>query len=491
MSTVNHVLVPFDFSDTARAALAHAYGLARAVAARVTLLHVIERGAPAAIHGAPHLTDAAGAEGYLVEAVRRLPPGTPVTRHVHAVREHDLPKSIADHAAELGCDLIVLCTHGRGRLRHRLFGSVAQRVAAQRNRPLPAFRMTIENEIPLARGMGSSATAIVAGITSYELLAEERLSEPDIFRYAYEFESHPDNLAAALYGGLVAAAMTAEGEVLTAKLSVADGIQPVVVIPAFELSTEKARAVLAQKQEANRRKQALVGRNVVSQEVAEEAQREADRDQPVVRPVGLEGPFEPGDAQDPERRDRRIDVEPRGERDAEREPEHDDEGLQDHREVHELADGEGEGKGDHDRQDREENRQGGRDQCPEDDDQHHHRHRQPDCLRLADTLLCGVGEVGMHGLGSGGVGSEPRGRGRGLRRLQDVRGGLHAAHVRCGRQIHHRVGGPAVGAHADRGGSGLARHAGARGDLPGRRPRSRLPRRAAGVRAGGAAHPGR
>jgi len=123
---------------------------------------------------------------------------------------------------------------------------VAQSVARQRNRTLPAFRMAIDNEIPLARGMGSSATAIIAGITCYELIAGDRLSEREIFAYAHEFESHPDNLAAALYGGLVVAAMSTEGDVFVSKLAVAEGVQPVVVIPAFELSTEKARAVLPQ-----------------------------------------------------------------------------------------------------------------------------------------------------------------------------------------------------------------------------------------------------
>ena len=123
---------------------------------------------------------------------------------------------------------------------------VAASVAKQRHRQLPAFRMTIDNEIPLARGMGSSAAAIIAGITCYELLTEDKLSEREIFRYAFEFEPHPDNLAAALRGGLVAAAVAADGEVLIAKLTVPEGIRPVVVIPAFELSTEKARAVLPQ-----------------------------------------------------------------------------------------------------------------------------------------------------------------------------------------------------------------------------------------------------
>jgi homoserine kinase len=121
---------------------------------------------------------------------------------------------------------------------------VANRVAVQRNRELSPFRMTIANEIPLARGLGSSASAIIAGITCYELLAQDRLAEAEIFRYAFEFESHPDNLSPALRGGLVAACRGADSEVFIANLSVAPGVKCVIVIPEFEVSTEKARAVL-------------------------------------------------------------------------------------------------------------------------------------------------------------------------------------------------------------------------------------------------------
>jgi homoserine kinase len=123
---------------------------------------------------------------------------------------------------------------------------VANRVASLRNRELPPFRMTIANEIPLMRGLGSSAAAIIAGITCYELAAEDRLSEAEIFKYAFEFESHPDNLSPALRGGLVAACRGADSEVFIANLTVAPGVKCVVVIPDFEVSTEKARAVLPQ-----------------------------------------------------------------------------------------------------------------------------------------------------------------------------------------------------------------------------------------------------
>jgi homoserine kinase len=123
---------------------------------------------------------------------------------------------------------------------------VANRVATLRNKELPPFRMTIANEIPLMRGLGSSASAIIAGITCYELATQDRLSEAEIFQYAFEFESHPDNLSPALRGGLVAACRGAESQVFIANLKVAPGVKCVVVIPEFEVSTEKARAVLPQ-----------------------------------------------------------------------------------------------------------------------------------------------------------------------------------------------------------------------------------------------------
>jgi len=121
---------------------------------------------------------------------------------------------------------------------------VAAATAERRNRTLPPYHLKIENEIPLARGMGSSAAAIIAGITCYEALAGDWLSEQELFRCAFEFESHPDNLSAALYGNLISAAVADDGTVLVSKLTIAGKIGTVVVIPSFELSTEKARSVL-------------------------------------------------------------------------------------------------------------------------------------------------------------------------------------------------------------------------------------------------------
>ena len=127
-----------------------------------------------------------------------------------------------------------------------LICKVADATAKRHGRKLPPYRLTIDNEIPLARGMGSSAAAIIAGITVYELLTGKMLSEQDLFRCAFEFENHPDNLSAALYGGLIAAAADEDndGAVMVSRLAISGPASAVLVIPSFELSTGIARAVL-------------------------------------------------------------------------------------------------------------------------------------------------------------------------------------------------------------------------------------------------------
>jgi homoserine kinase len=125
-----------------------------------------------------------------------------------------------------------------------LIYEVARYTAERYLRTLPPFALTIVNEIPLARGMGSSAAAIIAGVTVYELLFDDALNEEEFFRCALHFENHPDNLSTALYGGLTAAGVNDHGRAMVSRLHVAEGIKGVVVIPSFELSTGEARRVL-------------------------------------------------------------------------------------------------------------------------------------------------------------------------------------------------------------------------------------------------------
>ena len=136
-----HLLVPLDGSRLAEAALPAALATAERLAARLTLLHVLERRAPETVHGDPHLTGVDAAERYLAALVTRCAAaGVAVDTHVHPNPEGDVVASIAAHAAELGADLIVLCAHGHGGARHRLTGALAQQVIRRATPPVLLVR---------------------------------------------------------------------------------------------------------------------------------------------------------------------------------------------------------------------------------------------------------------------------------------------------------------------------------------------------------------
>ena len=111
--------------------------------------------------------------------------------------------------------------------------------------PADGVRFEVRSEIPLARGLGSSAAAIVAGLMAADHLFELALSKEDIYRKAVEIEGHPDNIGAALYGGFTLCPRP-EGAGLPApvRLEPPQGVEAVVVIPAEEVPTSEARAAL-------------------------------------------------------------------------------------------------------------------------------------------------------------------------------------------------------------------------------------------------------
>jgi homoserine kinase len=117
--------------------------------------------------------------------------------------------------------------------------------AFERLHPADGLRFEIRNEIPLTRGAGSSAAAIVAGLVAADHLYELALEPAEIYRHAVELEGHPDNVAAALYGG-IALCPRAEGHGLPrpVRLEPPEGVEPVLVVPADEVSTADARAAL-------------------------------------------------------------------------------------------------------------------------------------------------------------------------------------------------------------------------------------------------------
>jgi homoserine kinase len=104
-----------------------------------------------------------------------------------------------------------------------------------------AFRL--KSEIPLARGLGSSAAAIVAGLFAADHLFELGLSKEDFLARATELEGHPDNVAAAIYGGFVICG-AGEGGPTAARFDAPSGLEGIAAIPADEVSTERARAAI-------------------------------------------------------------------------------------------------------------------------------------------------------------------------------------------------------------------------------------------------------
>jgi homoserine kinase len=98
--------------------------------------------------------------------------------------------------------------------------------------------------IPLARGLGSSAAAIVAGLFAADHLFELALSREEMLARASELEGHADNVAAAIYGGFVVCGRDGAGAPTAAQLDPPGGLEGIVVIPAEEVSTERARAAI-------------------------------------------------------------------------------------------------------------------------------------------------------------------------------------------------------------------------------------------------------
>jgi homoserine kinase len=105
-----------------------------------------------------------------------------------------------------------------------------------------AFRL--RSEIPLARGLGSSAAAIVAGLFAADHLFELALSKEEMLIKATELEGHPDNVAAAIYGGFVICGPGEGGAPSAARFDPPGGLEGIAVIPAEEVSTERAREAI-------------------------------------------------------------------------------------------------------------------------------------------------------------------------------------------------------------------------------------------------------
>jgi homoserine kinase len=121
--------------------------------------------------------------------------------------------------------------------------------AFERLHSADGLRFEVRSEIPVSRGLGSSAAAIVAGLLAADHLYELGLDPPDVYRHAVELEGHPDNVAAALFGGFAVCPPNPDADspatpVLPTRLEPPQGVEGVLAIPSQEVTTEAARAAL-------------------------------------------------------------------------------------------------------------------------------------------------------------------------------------------------------------------------------------------------------
>lgn len=106
------------------------------------------------------------------------------------------------------------------------------------------LRINIQSQIPITRGLGSSAAVIVGGLMAANKLLGSPADETAILSIATEVEGHPDNIAPAILGGFVLASQEDDGSIVYRKLDWPNDWDITVCIPDFELSTNIARSVL-------------------------------------------------------------------------------------------------------------------------------------------------------------------------------------------------------------------------------------------------------
>lgn len=126
--------------------------------------------------------------------------------------------------------------------RNNLFMIAFDRVNEKLN-TFKNIKLKIEAKIPIARGLGSSASLIVAGAVAANYLNDNKLTILEIFQICTAIEGHPDNIAPAIFGGLTSSFMC-DDVPYTKKIAVHKKYKFTLLIPDFEVSTSLARSVL-------------------------------------------------------------------------------------------------------------------------------------------------------------------------------------------------------------------------------------------------------
>jgi homoserine kinase len=108
------------------------------------------------------------------------------------------------------------------------------------------LKIKFESDIPISRGLGSSASCILAGVMAANEISKAGLNKNKILEIASEIEGHPDNIAPALFGGMTIS-IQENNQVYYDKIKIYDGLKFCALIPDFTLSTKESRSVLPDK----------------------------------------------------------------------------------------------------------------------------------------------------------------------------------------------------------------------------------------------------
>jgi homoserine kinase len=125
-----------------------------------------------------------------------------------------------------------------------LIWKTALAVANKVRMPLPPIELCIDNQIPIGKGLGSSAAALTAGVAIADVLLGLGWKPLRILDEAARLEGHPDNVAACILGSIVASAIDSGGVARAVRLELPERFGVGIVVPDFVLPTSKAREVL-------------------------------------------------------------------------------------------------------------------------------------------------------------------------------------------------------------------------------------------------------
>ena len=125
-----------------------------------------------------------------------------------------------------------------------LIWQTALRVAEDVKRPMPAIELNVYNDIPIGKGLGSSAAALTAGVVIASEILGLEWDEHRILDEAAQIEGHPDNVSACVLGSICASAIDDDGITRAVRMQLPARYAVAVIVPDFILPTSEARAVL-------------------------------------------------------------------------------------------------------------------------------------------------------------------------------------------------------------------------------------------------------